>query len=101
MTSTLRALLFGAPLLTGCFAAGGASPHARPMVLVSASGDLDCPQKDIRVSQGVGGKFTAYGCGHSVVYNTACAGIQCSVAPEGESLPWRARPDPGDLEPRP
>ena len=82
--------LFGA----GCLTVSGASRNAIPMVKVQASSDLDCPQRQIRVVQDLGGHFRAFGCGHKVEYNTACDGLSCVVAPEGEAAPWRARPDP-------
>ena len=83
-----------AALTAGCFAPNGASPHAIPMVRVQASSDLDCPQKDIRIVRSLGGQFEAIGCGHRASYNTACEGLRCTVAPEGQTVPWRARPDP-------
>jgi hypothetical protein len=91
----VRAILLACPLvLAGCFAPSGASSNAIPMVKVQAEGDLDCPQKEIRVTKEWGGRFEAIGCGHKKVYNTACEGLKCTVAPEGESVPWRSRPDP-------
>lgn len=87
-------LVFLALTAVGCFAPSGASPNAIPMVRVQASGDLDCPQSEIRITQAWGGRFEAIGCGHKKVYNTACEDVRCSVAPEGEAVPWRARPDP-------
>jgi hypothetical protein len=93
MRSLLGAALF-VPLLTGCFTVNGASDNAVPVVRVQAEGDLDCPQKQIRVVKDWGGRFEAIGCGHKKIYNTACDGLRCVVAPEGEAVPWRARPDP-------
>lgn len=92
----MRACLIAAllALLPGCFTTHGASSHAVPTVLVQASTDLDCPQREIRVSKAWGGRFEAIGCGHRVVYNTACDGLRCTVAPSGEAVPWHARPDP-------
>ncbi|MEO7329621.1 MAG: hypothetical protein ABI193_13665 [Minicystis sp.] len=93
----MRALACLVPLLlisAGCFAPSGASPQARTAVLVQASRDFDCDQQDIRVQQKLGGQYVAFGCGHRVVYNTACEGLQCTVAEEGKSIPWRSRPDP-------
>ena len=92
--ATLGLAAVVAALTAGCFAVNGASPHAIPMVRVQASSDLDCPQKDLRVVQNLGGQFEAFGCGHKATYNTACDGLRCSVAPEGQTVPWRARPDP-------
>jgi hypothetical protein len=82
--------------LGGCFAPAGASNNAIPIVRVQAASDLDCPQSEIRVTQMFmrGGQFEAIGCGHKAVYNAECEGLRCSVAPEGQEVPWRARPDP-------
>jgi len=82
------------PGLAGCFSTNGASAHAIPMVRVQASSDLDCPQKDLRVVQNLGGQFEVFGCGHKVTYTAACEALRCVVAPEGQQVPWRARPDP-------
>jgi hypothetical protein len=78
----------------GCFTTNGASANAMPVVRVQASSDLDCPQKDLRVVQSWGGQFDVVGCGHKATYNTSCEGLRCVVAPEGQTVPWRARPDP-------
>jgi hypothetical protein len=78
----------------GCLTTSGASSHAIPAVRVQASTDLDCPQSEIHVSKDLGGRFEAIGCGHRIVYNTGCEGLRCVVAPEGQAVPWRARPDP-------
>lgn len=82
--------------LSGCIATQGASRHAEPAVRVQAQSDLDCPQRDIRVVQGIGGKYEARGCGHKAVYNTACDLLRCVVAPEGQDIPWRSRPNHDD-----
>jgi hypothetical protein len=81
-------------LAAGCITTSGASKNAFPVVRVQASSDLDCPQSDIRLMQELGGRVTAIGCGHKVTYNTGCEGLRCTVAPEGQAIPWRARPDP-------
>lgn len=78
----------------GCLTVSGASSNAIPAVRVQASSDLDCPQKDIYITQAWGGRFQAIGCGHKIIYNTGCEGLRCSVAPEGQVIPWRDRPDP-------
>jgi hypothetical protein len=83
-----------ASLLAGCFTTNGASANAIPMVRVMASSDLDCPQKDVRIVQSLGGQFQAFGCGHKASYTAACEALNCVVAPEGQQVPWRARPDP-------
>lgn len=80
--------------LPACFTTHGASSHAIPAVLIQASADLDCPQREIRVTKELGGRFAAIGCGHKAMYNTACDGLRCVVAPEGQSVPWRDRPAP-------
>lgn len=80
----------------GCFTTSGASKHALPAVKVQASTDLDCPQEQVRVVQKLGGHFEAVGCGQKKQYNTGCEGLRCVVAPEGQAIPWRARPDPSD-----
>jgi hypothetical protein len=90
----LLALLL-ALLTPGCFAPSGASPNAVPMVRVHAEADLDCPGREIRITQKIGGRFEAVGCGHRAEYLTACDGLQCVVEDPGKSVPWRARPDPG------
>ncbi|APR83582.1 Hypothetical protein A7982_08931 [Minicystis rosea] len=75
------------------------------MVRVQASSDLDCPQNEIRIEKEWGGRFKAMGCGHKAFYNTGCDGLRCSVAPEGQAVPWRDRgdpkPQPGDMRPNP
>ncbi|MFO0761885.1 MAG: hypothetical protein U0359_35920 [Byssovorax sp.] len=89
-------ILLASALLSvaGCFAPGGASPHARTAVLVQASDDFQCDQAAIRVKQKLGGQFEAFGCGRHAVYNTACEGLKCTVAEEGKAVPWRSRPEP-------
>ena len=83
-----------AQLGAGCFTLSGASNNARPAVLLQASNDLDCPQRDIRVVKEWGGRFETVGCGHRAVYNTGCDGLRCTAAPEGQVVPWAARPGP-------
>lgn len=78
----------------GCLGTSGASSNAFPVVRVQASSDLDCPQRDIRLIQEFGGRVVAIGCGHKATYNTGCEGLRCVVAPEGQTVPWRDRPDP-------
>lgn len=81
-------------LASGCFTTSGASNNAIPMVRLHAETDLDCPGNEIRVTQQLGGRFEAVGCGHRAEYNTACEGLQCVVEEQGKSVPWRARPEP-------
>jgi hypothetical protein len=90
----VAATLVTLALLPGCFSTNGASAHAIPMVKVQASSDLDCPQRDLRVVQSLGGQFEVFGCGHKATYTAACEALRCVVAPEGQQVPWRARPDP-------
>ena len=91
----VTALAAGAALLaSACFTTNGASANAIPGVLVRAEKDFDCAQESIRVNQQLGGRFEAIGCGHRATYLTACEGLKCTVEEQGQSIPWRARPDP-------
>ncbi|MFT3773504.1 MAG: hypothetical protein QM820_49640 [Minicystis sp.] len=102
---SFAAVLFTALATAGCLTTHGDSQHAIPAVLVQASTDLDCPQKEIRVKRELGGRVAVYGCGHRAVYNTACDLLRCVAAPEGQSVPWHDRPEPkptpADLRPNP
>jgi hypothetical protein len=91
---TGRAGSLGVLLATGCFTVSGASANATALVVVHASGDLDCPEKKIQVEEEVGGRYRAFGCGQKAVYNTACDGLSCVVSQDGKAIPWRDRPDP-------
>jgi len=73
---------------------------ALPLVHTRAPKDLDCPDKRIHVTEELGGRYRATGCGRTLVYRSACEGLQCSVGLEGdESVPgWRDRPEPGTIE---
>lgn len=88
-----------APLLlvTACFAPSGASEHAGPLVRVHASKDLMCPQSEIRLVRGFGGKYEAYGCGRKSEYVTGCEGLQCTVEKGDGAIPWRDKPDQSGL----
>jgi hypothetical protein len=77
-----------------CFTTSGASANAIPGVRVRAEKDFDCAQEQIRITQQLGGRFEAIGCGHRATYLTACEGLQCTVEEQGKSIPWHARPDP-------
>ena len=91
----VRAALFlAAPLVAGCFTVSGASSNAIPAVKVQASNDLDCPQSSLHVVKEWGGRFEVVGCGHRAVYNTGCDGLRCTAAPEEQTIPDFARPDP-------
>jgi hypothetical protein len=90
----LVALGLGAALASGCLVVSGASSNAIPLVRVHAETDLGCPQKDIRITQEMGGRFLAIGCGHKVTYLTACDGLRCVVNEAGKPVPYHDRPDP-------
>jgi hypothetical protein len=76
----------------GCYGPRGA---AEPLVRSHASSDLDCPDRDIRLTEEWGGNYKAVGCGRKAYYRTACDGLSCVVEPsEGRSIPWKDRPDP-------
>jgi hypothetical protein len=90
ITITLTLGLF----LPACFTTSGASANAIPGVRVQAEHDFDCAQEQIRITQQLGGRFEAVGCGHRATYLTACEGLHCTVEEQGKSIPWRARPDP-------
>jgi hypothetical protein len=81
-------------LAAGCFTTSGASANAIPGVRLRAEKDFDCAQEAIRITQQLGGRFEAIGCGHRATYITACEGLQCTVEEQGQSIPWRARPEP-------
>lgn len=86
----------GAGVGCGTGYATGAS-NAKPIVYSYAEKDLDCPQKDIRVSEGLGGLFEAVGCGRTTRYRAICEGVKCSVSSDADPLPgWKDRPAPGD-----
>jgi hypothetical protein len=80
--------------LPGCLTVSGGSSNAIPAVRVQASTDLDCPQKDIRILQKLGGQFLAIGCARKALYSTGCDGLRCTVAPAGQIVPYHDRPDP-------
>ena len=101
------------PSLRRVFAAGGlviasgcgtgyplGVENAKPIVLVDAERDLDCPPEDIRVEEGWGGKFEAFGCGRKASYTANCVGIRCEVH-RGDQVPVPAMDRPTmDLVPR-
>ncbi len=95
MHRLFHAALAASTVLTpGCIAVSGASSNAIPLVRVHAESDLGCPQSDIRITQEMGGRFIAIGCGHKVVYLTACDGLRCVVNEDGKPVPYHDRPDP-------
>jgi hypothetical protein len=90
----MRAFLLLALTLLGlgCYGTRGA---AEPLVRTHAAHDLDCPDRDIRLSEEWGGNYKAVGCGRKAYYRTACDALSCVVEPsEGRAIPWRDRPDP-------
>jgi hypothetical protein len=80
--------------VSGCYAVNGASSNAIPAVKVQAASDFDCPQRDLRITKGWGGKFEVVGCGQKATYDASCDGLRCTAAPLGQVVPWEARPDP-------
>ena len=98
-----RAYALALPLALGCAGAflalgcAGAS-HATPLVRARATYELDCPDRDIRIQEELGGWFKAVGCGRKARYRAACDGLSCVVQGEDEpAIPWRDRPPPGSL----
>jgi hypothetical protein len=93
--ASLVAALAAAPGCGTGYATG--ATNAKPMVYSEAERDLDCPQKDIRVTEALGGVFEAVGCGRTARYRAICEGVKCSVSSEADPLPgWKDRPAPGD-----
>lgn len=77
-------------------ACGPGTSAATPLVRERAAYELDCPDKDIRVEEQMGGVFKAVGCGRKAMYRAVCDALTCVVHGEDEpALPWRDRPDPG------
>jgi len=87
-------LLLVALSSAACFAVNGASPNAAAALRVQASTDFDCPQRDLTLKQGWGGKYAVEGCGQRATYDTSCDGLHCTAAPLGQVVPWASRPDP-------
>jgi hypothetical protein len=73
------------------------SSQAKPLVVMHAEDDLDCPASDLHVEEEWGGRWEAKGCGRRALYNAKCQGIDCQVLPEDKPVPWADRPeyDPG------
>ena len=68
---------------------------AVPLVRVRAASDLDCPDAEIRISEELGNRYKAVGCGRKMLYRTACDGLSCVVQSENEpGIPWKDRPEP-------
>jgi hypothetical protein len=87
-------------LAAGCAAMG--HDAAVPLVRERAITDLDCSDKEIRISEEMGGRYKAVGCGRKARYRTACVALTCEVHPDdGAPIPWRDRPEPTPGEPSP
>lgn len=73
------------------------SGQAKALVTEHAETDLDCPASDLRVVEGWGGRWEAYGCGRHGTYNAKCMGVKCEVTEGDAAVPWADRPtyDPG------
>lgn len=86
----------------GCIDNVNGRGAARPVVLMHAQKDLDCPMDDIRVTEEYGGVYKAVGCGRKASYQTLCEHLSCEVKGEGQGpVGWRDRPDPSaPVQPR-
>ncbi len=62
------------------------------------------------MTKDLSGHFKAVGCGHKAEYSALCNatgspmmgqpdGYRCVAAPEGQVVPWAARPDPTPTPP--
>jgi hypothetical protein len=92
MRALLLFFVLATLVLSACYPTRGA---AEPLVRVHAASDLDCPDRDIRLSEEWGGHYKAVGCGRKAYYRTACDGLSCVVQPDSSpSIPWKDRPDP-------
>ncbi len=79
--------------LTACTPANNKA--AIPQVRVLAEEELDCGPDEIRISEELGGRLLAVGCGHKQIYDARCEGVKCVVTKaDGPALGWRDRPDP-------
>jgi hypothetical protein len=89
------ALLLAFFAFAGCVDNVNGRGAARPLVLMHAQKDLDCPMDDIRVSEEYGGYYKAVGCGRKASYQTLCEHLSCEVKGEGDgAVGWKDRPDP-------
>jgi hypothetical protein len=87
-------------LWIGCAACASTS-GALPAVRARATTDLDCPEASIVITERIGGRLEAVGCGRKAGYRAACIALSCEVRGEAdEPIPDRDRPDPNDLPPR-
>jgi hypothetical protein len=95
MRALLLLLLLLLLSISGCANVNGRGA-AEPLVRAHAESDLDCPGAEIRVSEELGGRYKAIGCGRKAYYRTACDGLSCVVeGGEGPMVPWKDRPEPG------
>jgi hypothetical protein len=99
-----RPLLSGALLVfAAVVACAGCTINSRgaaePMVMMRASKDMDCPQKELRLEAlEIGNRYKAIGCGKVKIYRTACQGLECTVAGDDEpAIPWHDRPAPDEF----
>lgn len=93
------ASLFGFGAALGAFALTACTPAtnkaAIPQVRVLAEDELDCGPDEIRISEELGGRLLAVGCGRKQLYDARCEGVKCVVTKaDGPALGWRDRPDP-------
>ena len=97
-----RLLLALIVALPACAGLGLGRDAALPLVREHAAKDLDCSEKDLRVSEELGGRYKVVGCGRKAIYRTACVALTCEVHPDdGPPNPLRDRPDPtGEPSPR-
>lgn len=94
VTKQLSAIFFGGAILAAC---GVGYPigaeHAKPLVMIDAEKDLDCPPKEITVTEEWGGVWKAVGCGRVQKYNSNCSGVRCEVHRDDEApVPVQDRP---------
>lgn len=92
-TFRLSALAALVATLAGC--APATHKAAIPQVRVLAEEELDCGPDEIRITEELGGRLLAIGCGRKQLYDARCAGVKCVVTKaDGPTLGWRDRPDP-------
>jgi len=96
-TAFLACLVAGlVAILGGASACAPANNKAAiPQVRVLAEDELDCGPDEIRISEELGGRLLAVGCGRKQLYDARCEGVKCVVTKaDGPALGWRDRPDP-------
>lgn len=75
--------------------------NAKPLVMHDAEVELDCPPDQIRVEEGWGGAYDAYGCGRKVRFKASCYGVSCVVHKDDEvPVPALERRTPEETQPR-